>query len=98
MLLQSLRALCLAPGGPGGIWKYLEALLRTTGVSQRFVYGFQTDLHFADVVTWVREYPEQVMDAHVLSGSCLVSEIPNGAPMGYSTCNCSITQGINIFN
>jgi len=48
MLLQSLRALCLAAGGPGSIWKYLEALVRTTRVSGRFACGFQTDLHFAD--------------------------------------------------
>jgi len=48
MLLQSLRALCKAPGGAGSIWKYVEALVRASGVSGRFVYGFQTDLHFAD--------------------------------------------------
>jgi len=44
MLLQSLRALCLAPGGPGSIWNYLGALVRSTGVSGRFVCGFRTDL------------------------------------------------------
>jgi len=33
MLLQSLRALCLAPGGSGSVWKYLEALVRSPGVS-----------------------------------------------------------------
>jgi len=49
MLLQSLRALCKAPGGAGSIWKYLEALARATGVSGRFAYGFRTELHFADV-------------------------------------------------
>jgi hypothetical protein len=48
MLLQSLRALCLAPGGPGSIWNYLAALVRSTGVSGRFACGFRTDLHFAD--------------------------------------------------
>ena len=48
MLLQSLRALCKAPGGPGSIWKCLEALVRATGVSGRLAYGFRTDLHFAD--------------------------------------------------
>jgi len=47
MLLQSLRALCKAPGGSGSIWKYLEALVRATGVSGRFACGFRTDLHFA---------------------------------------------------
>jgi hypothetical protein len=49
MLLQSLRALCNAPGGPGSIWKYLEALAMATRVSGRFACGFWTDLHFADV-------------------------------------------------
>jgi len=50
MLLQSLRALCKAPVGAGSIWKYLEALMRATGVSGRFAYGFRTELHFADGV------------------------------------------------
>jgi len=50
MLLQSLRALCNAPGGAGSIWKYLEALVRATGVSGRFAYRFRSELHFADVV------------------------------------------------
>jgi hypothetical protein len=49
MLLQSLRTLYLAPGGPGSIWKYLEALVRATGVSGRFACCFWTDVHFADV-------------------------------------------------
>jgi hypothetical protein len=48
MLLQSLRVLCEAPGGPGSIWKYLEALVRATGESGRFACGFRTDFHFAD--------------------------------------------------
>jgi hypothetical protein len=51
MLFQSLRALCLAPGGPGSIWNHLEAPVWSTGVSGRFACGFQTDLHFADVLT-----------------------------------------------
>jgi len=49
MLWQSLRALCLAPGGPGSIWDYLGAPVRATGVSRRFACGFRIDLHFADV-------------------------------------------------
>jgi hypothetical protein len=48
MLLQSLTALGKASGGAGSIWKYLEALVRATGVSRKFVYGFQTNLHVAD--------------------------------------------------
>jgi hypothetical protein len=43
MLLQSLRALCLATGGPGSIWKDSEAQLRTTGVSGGFAHDFETD-------------------------------------------------------
>jgi hypothetical protein len=48
MLLQSLRALCKAAGGVGSIWEQLEAVVRATGVSGRYVYGFWTELHFAD--------------------------------------------------
>jgi len=48
MLLQSLRGLCKAPGGSGSIWKYLEALVRATGMSGRFACGFRTNLHCAD--------------------------------------------------
>jgi len=51
MLLQSLRALCKAPGGAGSIWKHLEALAWATGVSGRFANGFRTELHFADIFT-----------------------------------------------
>jgi len=49
MLLQSVSALCLDPGGLGSIQKYLGAPVRDTEVSGRFACGFQTDLHFADV-------------------------------------------------
>jgi len=49
MLLQSLSALYLAPGGSGSVWKYLEALVRLPGVSGRIACGFRTELHFADV-------------------------------------------------
>jgi len=48
MLLQSLRAHCKAPGGPGSIWKCWEALEKATGVSGRIACGFRTDLHCAD--------------------------------------------------
>jgi len=49
MLLQSLRALCLAPGGSGSVGKYLEALVTSTEVSGRIACCFRTELHFADV-------------------------------------------------
>ena len=50
LLLQSLKAHCKAPGGPGSIWKYIEALVGGTGVSVRFACGFRTDLHFGDAL------------------------------------------------
>ena len=49
MLLQSLAAHCKAPGGPGSMWKYLEAQVRAAGVSGRFARGFWTTLHLADL-------------------------------------------------
>jgi hypothetical protein len=49
MLLQSLSAICLAPGGPGSIQKYWEALVRSPGGSGENACCFRTDLHFADV-------------------------------------------------
>jgi len=52
MLLQSLIALCFAPGRPGNIWNYLGAPVRATGVSGRFACGFRTDLHLADEAAW----------------------------------------------
>jgi len=56
MLLQSLRALCLAPGGSGSIQKYLEALVRSPGVSRMIACGFRTELHFADGSTYAWPY------------------------------------------
>ena len=55
ILLQRLRALCLAPGEPGSNWKYLEALVRSTRVSGMLECSFWTYLHFADVVTYVQK-------------------------------------------
>jgi len=48
MLLQSLRAPYLAPRGPGSIWNYLGAPVRSTEVSGRVVCRFWPDLQFAD--------------------------------------------------
>jgi len=48
ILLHSLRVFCKAPGGAGSVWKYLEALARATGVSERLAYGFRTEIHLAD--------------------------------------------------
>jgi hypothetical protein len=53
MLLHRLRALSKAPGKAWSIWKYLEALVRATGKSERYAYGFRTNLHFVDIVVMV---------------------------------------------
>jgi len=63
MLLQSLRALCKAPGGPGSIWKYFEALVRATGVPGRFACGFHTELHIADVINDIEYMSHPQYDA-----------------------------------
>jgi hypothetical protein len=52
MLLQRLGPHCKAPGGTASIRKYVEALVRATGVAGRFACGFRTDLHFAHVFQW----------------------------------------------
>jgi hypothetical protein len=49
LLLQSLRALWLAQVWPRMIWKYLETLVRATGVARRITCGFWRDLHCVDV-------------------------------------------------
>jgi hypothetical protein len=60
MLLQSVRALCIAQEWPGSIWNFLEALVMSTRVSGRFDWGFQTDLDFGDGISpvvcrlWIR--------------------------------------------
>jgi len=51
MLLQSMRTLCSAPGGPGNIWKYLDGRVGSTGDSGGFVCGLLIDLHPADTVS-----------------------------------------------
>jgi len=48
LLLESLRALCKAPGGAESIWEYLEAVVMATGMPGRFAYVFRTELHSAD--------------------------------------------------
>jgi hypothetical protein len=50
MLLQCLRALCLAPGESGSILKDWGALVRSPGVSQVIGCAFQTELRFAEVL------------------------------------------------
>jgi len=49
MLMESFRAHCLAPGGSRSIWQYLDALMRSSGVSGRIACCFRTNLDFADV-------------------------------------------------
>jgi hypothetical protein len=67
MLLQSLRALCLAPGWSGSIWKYLKALVWSPGVSGRIACCFRTDLHFAD---GVQHTPTIVCHPFILTIAC----------------------------
>jgi hypothetical protein len=72
MLLLSLRAPYLAPGGPGSMWNYLGAPVRSTGVSGRFACGFRTELHFGDVVVPsdpVKEIEHVFLLTHL--GDCL---------------------------
>jgi len=54
VLLQSPIAHCVAPGGSGNIWKYLEAQVRLPGVSGMTAGWFQTDSDFADVIIILR--------------------------------------------
>jgi hypothetical protein len=58
-LLQSVIALCNAPGGVGTIWKYLEALVRAAGVAESCAYGLQTELYLAEVVAIYQSNPAQ---------------------------------------
>jgi len=52
--LAAFESTLLSSRGPGSISKYLEGLVRSTGVSWMFTFGFWTDLHYADGVccTW----------------------------------------------
>jgi hypothetical protein len=77
MLLQSLRALYLASGGPGSIWKYFEALVRSTVLSGRFACGFRTHLHFADV-GMISRRTSSVPKKDVVSPDC--STVIRGTP------------------
>jgi len=66
MLSHSLRALCLAPGGSGSIWKYSEALVTLPRESRRIACGFRTDLHFADVVVLSWPLFNHVLESDIL--------------------------------
>jgi hypothetical protein len=46
MVLHSLRPFCKDTGWAGSMWKYLKALARANGVSERFAYSFLPELHF----------------------------------------------------
>jgi len=90
MLLQSPRALYLAPGRPGSISKYSEALVRSTGVSGRFASGFRTDLHFAEeVITFqrrilcskIRELILQALTQHQENSAAACNILPSGADL-----------------
>jgi len=75
MLLQSLRALCLAPGGSASILKYLEAQVRWLGISWSIRYCFQTDCRLTDM-----DHRLQVsLTVHSISDTeCLASMLVHG--------------------
>ena len=89
MLLRSLRALSKAPVGAGSIWKYLEALVRTTRVSGRFAYGFRTELHFADV-SWTACLWIRYSGCHSRNQGAQCSPTHDGGPTGIT--NMIVTQ------
>ena len=71
LVMQSLRAHCLAPGGSESIWKYLKALVRSPGVSGRIACCFWTDLHFADVSVALNDHAERC--SHQTPGDLYIS-------------------------
>jgi len=86
LLLQSLGALGLSPGGSGSVWKFLEALLRSRWVSGRIACGFMTELHSADVVaSWMHLHNSRCFQEHLrmlfksLRAHCLA---PGGSGRG----------------
>jgi len=93
MLFQSPRALYLAPGRPGSIWKSLEALVRSTGMSGRFACGFQADLYFAD---------EGYLSTRSITASKLAPSWPlrlhnHGLHVHLQTRSITILEGISKF-
>jgi len=52
----------LAPGGSGSVWKYIEALVRSPGVSGRIACGSRTELHFADEAGLPTREPEKTFE------------------------------------
>jgi len=75
MLLQSLRALCLAPGGSASILKYLEAQVRWLGISWSTRYCFQTNCRFTDMDHML----QLSLTVHSISDTkCLASMIVHG--------------------
>jgi len=71
ILLQSLRAYSLAPGGPGGIWKYLEAQVRLTGESGRFVCGLPMYVHCSErthLGAWLFQFSWELFQTHWQAG------------------------------
>jgi len=98
MLLQSLRALCKAPGGPGSISKYLEVLVRATGVSERLACGFRMELDFADAcwescwTRWDAPCAAQVQEfCHVCQHNAPSLHKLPGSHFVFHTHNCWIT-------
>jgi len=55
-----------------------------SGLKWECADGFQRQC-YSLLAAWVGDYPEQFMIAQVSYGSCPMSEIPKGAPIGHST-------------
>jgi len=92
MLLQSLRAYCLPPGGSGSICKYLEALVRSPGVSRRIACCFRTHLHFADVRLSTPNHGNELKTRNHWSMLCAVGAV---IVLWYSPCRLSMLNTVN---
>jgi hypothetical protein len=92
MLMQSPRAPCVAASGPGSIWNYLGAPVRSAGVSGRFACGFRTDLHFADVPHNPSILPTLRPGLFRLPGECL------GVLRLHNRCGPEIPRTCNMAN
>lgn len=55
MLLDGLRTQGLAPERSGRIGRYLDALVRSSGVSVRIAHSFRSIVNFADVAATLTE-------------------------------------------
>jgi len=78
ILLQCLSTHCSAPGRPGSIWKYLEALVRSTRVSRRFVWPSAKFESVWMPHTYLPDVPVNLTSA--LNLSQMLPDSPGGKP------------------